>query len=268
MAAALAESGVARYLDIVVGTSAGAVNAAALAGGVVDEVASSYSDVFASPEFMSPKKLLRAKPAVDAAKIVAEMERRTRFVERAFAQSGIELVVVTADVDAGAALSLAEFTDREDLARSIQASATLPVLGGSPVAHRGRRLLDGGVAEAIPVDAARRAGATHALVVVTRPAGDLPSHGPMEDLISRYLDRSNKALGALYRARPSRYEATRDAVAAGSYEGMATALLEPGADDLVPSRLTKDAEILRRAREDARATARAAVRSWGLVEAH
>lgn len=81
--AELADRGIVDLVDVVVGTSAGAVNAVATAAGVVDTVAATYSDVFASPEFASPYRALRWKPMVDTTAIVDEMERRTSFAQTA-----------------------------------------------------------------------------------------------------------------------------------------------------------------------------------------
>lgn len=267
MTAALVERGILDLVDVVVGTSAGAVNAVGAAAGVVGDVAATYSDVFANPRFESPYRVLRAKPLVDTSAIVAEMERRVAFASKAYAARRVEFGVISTDVDDARGITLDSFTDEQDLYRSIQASATLPLTGGRPVIHRGRRMLDGGIAEAIPVEAAKRYGATHAIVLVTRPQGSLPTLGTADKVVARYLDRLNPAVGKLYRERPVRYAAIRQAVEAGSYEGMSTVLLGPTPSDTVPSRTESDPEVLRAVRADARATASEAIDAWSLVTA-
>ena len=158
MVAELADRGIVDLVDIVVGTSAGAVNAVATAAGVIDTVAATYSDVFASPKFASPYRALRLKPMVDTSAIVDEMDRRTSFARIAFEAPRIDFALVATDVEATSTVTLDNFSDRDDVCRSITASATLPFMGGRPVRHRGRRLLDGGIMEAVPIAAAKNLG--------------------------------------------------------------------------------------------------------------
>lgn len=264
MAGALVERGFLDLIDVVIGTSAGAVNAVATAAGVVSDVAASYSEVFANPRFVSPYRMLRAKPPVDTAGIVAEMERRLRFASLAFESPRVELGVTATDIDEARGITLEHFADVEDLYRSIQASATLPLTGGRPVLHRGRRLLDGGIAEAIPVEAAKRYGATHAIVVVTRPPRSLPVMSSTDKVAARYLDRMNPVAGRLFRERADRYAAIRESVESGDYDGMSTVLLGPRTGDCIPSRTESDKAVLRSVRHDARETAAVTIGSWSL----
>lgn len=263
--AELADRGIVDLLDIVVGTSAGAVNAVATAADVIDTVAATYSDVFASPKFASPYRALRLKPMVDTSAIVDEMDRRTSFARIAFEAPRVDFALVATDVEEASTVTLDNFSDRDDVCRSITASATLPLMGGRPVRHRGRRLLDGGIMEAVPIAAAKNLGATHAIVVITRPPQSLPVLGGMDRLVARYLDRVNSALGRQWRGRPDRYAALREKVVGGNFEGVATTLIGPGADDCIPSRMESDHDVLRRARADARRSAAKAIEKWGLA---
>ena len=66
---------------------------------------------------------------------------------------------------------LADFADGEELVQAVRASAALPRLGGSPPVFRGERMVDGGMIEPIPFVTALAEGATHVLVLRSRPAG-------------------------------------------------------------------------------------------------
>nr|BFE73839.1 hypothetical protein GCM10020092_071400 [Actinoplanes digitatis] len=107
--------------------------------------------------------------------------------------------MVATDVDTGRAEALSDFTDRADLIGSLHASGLLPMLAGDPVTLRGRRWLDGGIVEAVPVVAAAARGATHAVVLATRPPGTQPSFGAVDVVVERYLRRLNPELAAAYR---------------------------------------------------------------------
>jgi predicted patatin/cPLA2 family phospholipase len=61
--------------------------------------------------------------------------------------------------------------DREQLRQAVRASASLPRLGGEPPVFRVERMADGGLIEPIPFQTALRDGATHVLVLRSRPPG-------------------------------------------------------------------------------------------------
>ena len=64
---------------------------------------------------------------------------------------------------------LENFKDEEDLCECLRASATVPVVAGDPIQHRGTRLVDAAVFEAIPFRAAIADGCTHIIALPTRP---------------------------------------------------------------------------------------------------
>jgi predicted acylesterase/phospholipase RssA len=79
---------------------------------------------------------------------------------------------------------------------------------GPPVEIGDRRYIDGGLGAAIPVAEALAAGASHVLVLQTRPHG-VPRKGVSriaDRLIERQLRRLNPALVTLYRERLDWYE--------------------------------------------------------------
>ncbi|KAA1421790.1 hypothetical protein F0U44_05850 [Nocardioides humilatus] len=264
MAAALERAGVTACLDLVVGTSAGSVNGAAVVAGVADAMSASYADVFAGRrEYADPLRLVtRAGPAVDAGKIVAATDELLDLATRALGNRAVRLAAVATDVDTAQPVALEERDDPAALLLALQASSTLPVVGGPPVELRGRRWLDGGISDAVPVGIARELGATHAIVLATRPAGNVPKWGPADSVIERYLRRLNPDLATSYRARPERYAEERAALVSGLHLGVETLLLAPGPGDPVPGRMERDAEVLRQARVAADLTASRLLHGW------
>ncbi|MFE6645872.1 patatin-like phospholipase family protein [Nocardioides sp. NPDC057772] len=264
MAAVLAERGVLDAVDLVVGTSAGAANATAVAAGTIGAFSESYASVFASPEYIGAGRMLRRKSMVDTRGITTRSSELFEW-SLALREGAPRLAAVATDVMTAESVPLTDFADATDLAESVIASSQLPLAGGLPVTVRGRRWLDGGLVEAVPVASAAALGATHAIVLVTRPFGTAPGYGPADRVIERYLRRVNPELGELYRTRPERYRSSVAEMRAGSFAGAHTLTFAPGAGDPIPGRTETDVELLRAAREAAVATATRMLAEAGLV---
>ncbi len=102
-----------------------------------------------------------------------DADRHRRTVE-----SAVELHCVACDVATAQPVDLHGMRDPAALREALLASSRLPWIGGEPVrAADGRRFLDGGLIEPIPLDTALAAGATHVLVLLTRPAGSVGAAG-------------------------------------------------------------------------------------------
>lgn len=153
-------------------------------------------------------KLLIGRPAFNQAYSLGldtatlDDERHARAVA-----SPTKLYCVATDVDSCEAVGLAGFKDRVELANGLLASGRIPWIGGEPVEFRGRRWIDGGIVEPLPYPTAIKAGATHVLVLQSRPEG-VPRSAPgfVERRIRRKLHQLNPALSSIYDARIDNYE--------------------------------------------------------------
>lgn len=259
-ASVIADLGILDVADIVVGTSAGATNAVALAAGAVNELANAYIEVFTHADYINPWRTLRNRPAIASELIIREIDRRFGIASGARA-SHVDVAVVATDVASATSVTLTTFVDDDDVLTGISASSRLPYLGGPPVEHRGRRWLDGGVTEAVPVAAASQLGATHAVVVTTRPTTSAPSYGPTDRAVELYLRRLNPELALAYSNRPQRYRALMGELSSGRVAGMRTLTVAPSHDDPIPSRLERDRGRLRDAAAAAQARARSILAS-------
>jgi predicted patatin/cPLA2 family phospholipase len=83
--------------------------------------------------------------------------------------SPVPLKVVASCLDSLRPVLLEGFTSPADLAACLRASACVPEVAGGYVAHRGLRLVDAAVFEAVPFRSAIADGCTHVLVLATRP---------------------------------------------------------------------------------------------------
>jgi predicted patatin/cPLA2 family phospholipase len=266
MAGVLEREGLTDAIDLVVGTSAGALNGAAILAGVAEACCEAYADAFASRRFINLARLAGGRPAVDVAWTLdyvgqrLDAERHVRTLS-----SPIELHVVAVDVETCVAVDLTGMSTRETLYSALLASSRLPLVGGDPVEHEGRRYLDGGLADPIPLGPALAAGATHVLVLQTRPHG-VPRSSPgglADRLIVRRLQALNPGLVTLYRQRIAAYDrivADLAARAAAADGPPFVQVVRPPRGAPTVSQLERDPGALRAAAAAARTCADAALR--------
>ncbi len=207
MTGALEHLGLAGSFDLVTGTSAGALNAAALLAGVAAGCAAEYAEGFAGREFINPARLLLGRPAVnveytlDYSSAALDAGRHARAIA-----SEVELHCVATDVATAAPCALTGMSTLDELRSALLATSRLPWVGGRPVEFRGRRWLDGGLTEPVPVPTALALGATHVLVLLTRARGVAPppSGGLADRIVVRRLRSLNPDLVAAYRTRTAK----------------------------------------------------------------
>lgn len=216
MAAAIDRLGLAACFDLVVGTSAGALNGAALLAGCAEGSLRAYHSAMTTRRFINPYRLLIGRAAVNVAFTLDHAgdgldEGRHERV----AASTTPLHCLAVDVDAATTAVLSELHTVEDLRAALLATSRMPWIGGAPIEFRGRRYLDGGLIESIPYETALGLGATHVLALQTRPWGLSPEPAsPLADrILSRRLQALNPALLEIYRARPAHYEREVRAIA-------------------------------------------------------
>jgi predicted patatin/cPLA2 family phospholipase len=266
MTAVIEREGLLDRFAIVAGASAGALNGAALVAGVADGCTRAYADAFAGRLFINPARLLLGRPVIDVEAIIAYQSDADLDADRhrRAAASEIELHCVATEIATASAVDLTGLRTIPTLHEALLASSRLPWIGGEPVQlSDGRRFLDGGLVEPVPIDTAIRAGATHVLALLTRPRGAAvpPVGGGLADrLVERRLRALNPALVDAYRARPAGYGATIDRIAAppaAAGPHVLGVFLPEGSP--VPSRLERDPQRLRAAAALARAAAERAL---------
>ncbi len=252
MTAALERLGLGRAFDVVVGASAGALNGAAFLAGVAAGSAAAYHGTLATREFVNPARLLFGRPALDVGWVVhnahegLDAGRHERTLE-----SGIPLHCLAVDVETAEPVDLTGMRTVEELCKALLASSRMPWVGGEPVEIAGRRYLDGGLAAPIPVATALGTGATHVLVLQTRPHGVPRSSGSRlaDRLIPRHLKRLNPRLVDLYHGRIESYERVVEDIARRSAEPSPPYVLglRPPAGTPPVSQLERRPEVLRTA---------------------
>ena len=129
MAGVLESLGAHRHVDLFVGTSAGATNAVAAAGGAVRAMSDAYVDEFVDRRYADPRRMLRGRPAVDTHLITATSERMLSLYDRLPAAATVGAVATC--FSTGASEVLSGFSSREDLVSALTASGVLVTSTGS-----------------------------------------------------------------------------------------------------------------------------------------
>lgn len=260
---ALEEAGFLPCFDLAVGCSAGAMNAASFLAGVAGACTREYAGAYASRRFVNPSRLLLGRPmmdldySLDFSSTILDPGRHQRVLE-----SPIPLHCIATDVDLARRALLSDFRDLDELRHALLASSCMPMVAGGPIPFRGHRYLDGGICEAIPVASARELGATHALVLQTRPRGlryPAPA-GVFTKLVEFRLRRFHPVLPTLYHGRNHVYDETCDLLDLEQARGAEAlpsvfSLRLPEKSPSV-SRLERNPEILRQRAVTAREFAR------------
>ena len=128
-----------------------------------------------------------------------------------------EVRFVTTDAETGNPLYLDPV--RGNWLRILWASATLPMVTRGRIKVEGRWMFDGGMSDALPLQAAIDAGARNILVVRTRPSGEHIQQSWM-DFFATYWHRENPAIAALYESGHHGYNAAVDRLALGGEGGL------------------------------------------------
>lgn len=165
------------------------------------------------------------------------------FDSAAFAANPMRFTVVCTDIETGEAVyhDIGR-GDKTDI-KWIRASASIPVLS-RPVELAGRKLLDGGAADSIPVVWMRTQGHDRTVVVLTQPVGYRKRPNQLMPFLRLWLRKYPRLVELLAR-RHEAYNRTLDELAAAERAGEAF-VLQPSEPVALPA-IVRDPEDLQRA---------------------
>lgn len=169
MCVMLEAAGLVAAFDRIYGVSAGALNGWATAVGQAALSATHYQDA-ANRRVINRMRPLLGRPVIDYDLLFRELIATRKPLSFERLSQGPEFRALATSLETLSLRVLAGFVDRDDLLQAVWASAALPRLGGRPPVFRGERMADGGLIEPIPFETAVAEGATHVLVLRTRPA--------------------------------------------------------------------------------------------------
>lgn len=192
------------------GVSAGASNVAAFLANMPGRNLKIYTDYSCRKEFIRLNKLFSQQDIMDLDWLwditVKELGLDTATMEK----DGRPFYLGVTDQQTG----LAEYllAEPETIVETMKASSALPVLYKRGVLlTNGRRYVDGGVADAIPVAEAIRRGATNIMVLRSRPFSYQKSASKMSYLMKKVLAKTPQLIEPMAR-RANRYNHTLELI--------------------------------------------------------
>jgi len=254
MVIALEELGLLSCVDAVYGSSAGALNGAwLLCGRARHSRRAWHADVVR--RVINPARALRGGPVVDTRYLVhAVYERIVPMDFPAILGNPVTFHPIGTDIADGSAVDLhPHITDTSSLQRALLATTCLPILAGRSVALAGRRYVDAGLSESVPIHTALAQGATHALVLRTRRLDEphtLPSNLELR-VVSRFLARH--APGVVHNWRTRGEQLARDEVTLT--DNPAVLQIRPPLGSPTVSRVARDSGLMMKALDVGRAAA-------------
>lgn len=187
-------------VDLIVCSSIGAVNGALIAGGMSPSELERHWKSLRTADVIGWRwqflRLLVGAPSAFSNANLRNLLRRTLPV-RTFGDLQIPLAIVTTDLETGETIVLTE----GDLIDAILASTALPGLF-PPIAWRGRRLVDGGLSNNVPIDLAIERGAQRVIGMLCGCTRGLPARANFVTVLGQSF---SLALNARYRCDAQMY---------------------------------------------------------------
>lgn len=246
--------------DGVIGVSAGAIHACSYLSGQKGRSIRYYRKYVSDPRFMSLRSWLKTGDVVGADFCYHELpDKLDVYDHEGFLRNPTPYWVVCTDVETGKA-EYVRLTDMRGQIEYLRASASLPYFS-RVVEMDGRKFLDGGCADSIPVEAFRRMGYGRNVVVLTRDASYRKK--PEMTALARLVYRKYPAF---VRTLERRHEMYNEQLAQiGQMEAEGSIFVIRPAKPLEIGRLESDPEKVQRVYEQGCADARAALaalRAW------
>ena len=171
--------------DGLIGVSAGAIHGCSFVSGQKGRSIRYNLKYSRDPRYMSMRSLIRTGDMFGIDFCYRELpETLDPFDNETFESSSTDYYVTCTDVETGQPVYHRCPSLRGDRIDWVRASASMP-LASRIVELDGKKLMDGGVADSIPVMAFRKMGFKKDLVILTRPEGYRKKQNPMLPLIRR-----------------------------------------------------------------------------------
>jgi predicted patatin/cPLA2 family phospholipase len=193
MTIAIERLGLLSMFDAVYGSSAGALNGAWLLCGRADATKHAWWDPTIMRTTINPRRILRGGPVVDTRFLVHTVY--TTIMPMGFQEildNPVEFHPIATDAATGEPTDLHDtLRGRASLQAALRASTAMPLLAGEPIEIDGRRYVDAGVSESVPIRTALAQGATHVVALRTKRADEVttPPSGVERLVLSRWFKR-------------------------------------------------------------------------------
>lgn len=240
-------------------TSAAAASAAYLLAGQIDRALSIWRERTHGGQLISARHLLRGRGLMDIEGLVQVFQRELALDAGGVAGSPTCLRVAVTNCVTGAADHVA--ATESNIFQLLKATMALPVVYGRVVHVEGVPYIDGGVADAIPFEAALALQPSRVIVVTTRPLGYRKAQVRFGGDLLRY---NYRAFPALWPALRNRWECyNRSIVKLEAFERLGRVEVIRPLQALPASRMTRDRARILETLELGRAAARSFIERVG-----
>lgn len=154
--------------DLALGCSAGASNLASFLAKQVRRNYDCYTKFMVRPEFINFSRFLRGGSLLDLDWLWDILAKERPLDLEALKRSPTKLLCSLTSTQTGEPLYLSPFDDEPF--EVLKGSCAIPLLYRTPIQLGEHTVVDGGVAAPLPIDVAIKQGATHILVVRSRPS--------------------------------------------------------------------------------------------------
>jgi len=201
----LETTGLIDAVDVIYGTSSGALNGSFTAAGQAALGATNYLDV-AGTQFANPLRVLTGRAVIDFDFLFDELICSRKPYDTDGLAAGPSFRATGVDLSTSTLQVLRDFLDTEELTAAVRASCSLPLLADAPASFRGKPMADGSLIESIPYSTAQSGEATHVLVLRSHTAAH--RHDPYPRALIELARRTaHPAVAPLMQERPDRYNA-------------------------------------------------------------
>lgn len=208
MVTALDELGLHDTFDMVVGTSAGALAGAFFLARQPRMGTSIYYEDLTGREWLDYRRGIKGAPILALDYLFDELMADHKPLDwAAVIDSPAPLHAIATAWPSYEKTVFGGFRTPDELRSALRASARIPVITGEPVEVDGSLYIDGSLSESIPMQTALDFGATHLLVLLTRPPGQVRrTPGQVQRrVVFPLMDRKLAGLGYAYSQRAPRY---------------------------------------------------------------
>lgn len=191
--------------DFCIGVSAGSTNIASWLSNQRGRTYTIISDYSCRPEFIDFKRFAKGGHLLELDWLWDHIAQNYPYDMQAFSEQPLPFHVVTTDVDNGTAVYTRG--DEENLEELLKASCSVPMAYRTPLTIDGRRMIDGGVVDSIPVIEAYNRGAKKITVILSQKQG-YKKRPPRSPWLVRKLLKKTPQLAEAMITRADQYNQT------------------------------------------------------------
>ncbi|WP_099467637.1 patatin-like phospholipase family protein [Konateibacter massiliensis] len=198
------------YLPYVIGVSAGACNAVNYVAHQHGRTKECMIDYLRDGSYSGLKYLIQKRSLFDMDLIFDVFPNsQIPFDYKTFFASNQTCILTTTDCLTGKAVYLSEKKNKKRLMAACRASSSLPLV--APIVNVDNTpMMDGGMADSVPVKKALKDGCKKVVIILTRNKGYIKKKTPRINRVSRFVYKEYPNLVRAIMKRPDRYNKTME----------------------------------------------------------